>query len=136
LARRAFSLLPLVAGTALAGAVVVLGVNGVLEGLRLRHERDVRENLQTVWIAANQYFIQNNTGEVTVKDLVAASALGEIARLSSLKSVVGEDYQNVNKGVIRGDATELVVEYTRRGKPCQVTYEVPKRVAKARRDRK
>lgn len=122
--RRAFVSAPVAAVAAVVGILVVLAVFSVFEGLRRNRELAIRENLQTLWVAANQYFLDTGAAEVDYAELLKARP--NVDSLADLKPVAGEDYAKVNKGKITRDAAELSVEYRDGKKTVETIYKTPK----------
>jgi Tfp pilus assembly protein PilE len=117
---RALTLVQTIVVVGVAAFLVALAAGSVRTGFQLHRERAIRENLQTVWIIANQYFNITGATEATLEDLKAPRP--DVGNITSIKSVAGEDYTKVNKGKITRSDTTLVLEYTVGKKTHTTTY--------------
>jgi prepilin-type N-terminal cleavage/methylation domain-containing protein len=113
---RGFTLVEVLAAAAFAGVLVALVVGFVRGGVHLNRDKAIRENLQTLWVAANQYFLENSTGEVALSELEKNGAL------AALKKAADEDYTKVNGGKITRDALELKLDYKVGDKQISAVY--------------
>jgi hypothetical protein len=119
-AHRALSLVQTIVIVGVAALLVTLIAGSVRAGFQLHRDRTIRENLQTVWIIANQYFITTGTNEVSLETL--KKPLPNVDSLTSLKPVADEDYSQINKGKITRNDDELVLEYRDGKKTLTATY--------------
>jgi type II secretory pathway pseudopilin PulG len=118
----AFSLVEVVATAAGIGLLLAFAIGAVQSGLRNNRENNIRQNLQTVWVAANEYFLSQQKTEVTLADLAKPNT-GSSA-VASLEKVADEDYASVNGGKITRKDSKLEVTYgtASGGSPRTVTY--------------
>ncbi|MDR1497828.1 MAG: prepilin-type N-terminal cleavage/methylation domain-containing protein [Puniceicoccales bacterium] len=114
---RGFTLVEVIVTTVLAGAILAFAVNFVRSGIQLHRETTIRKNLQTVWIAANQHFLETNVNEVNLTELEKNGALQQIKRAAD------EDYTRVNNGKIIRDAAKLELVYKSGATDVTVTYQ-------------
>ncbi len=111
--RPAFTLVEIIVAVVVIGLLASLTVGGVLSAFRLKEERSVQENLQQVWIAANEYFLEKNTTSVSTADLFAPEA--NLAAILKVKPIHGEDYTQINGGTISATDTQLSLTYQKGG---------------------
>ncbi|MDR1818225.1 MAG: hypothetical protein LBR07_08715 [Puniceicoccales bacterium] len=118
-ARRAATLVKVVVIAAAAVFAVVLIAGSVMSGLRLKTERDIRANLQTVWIEANRHFLETGAEDVGYDEL------GKNPVVAQLRAVDREDYSRINDGkrLSRTEKT-LTLKYGAK-KKSEVVYETP-----------
>jgi len=118
--RSSFTLLEVAAIAAGATLLVLVVAGSVFSILKTNRERQIRRNLQTVWVAANQYFLEHQAEEVPLEKLRLFDAPGAV-RVGDLKAVADEDYMTVNDGKIRRGDAELKVASNKAG-TAFVTY--------------
>ena len=92
----------------------------VLSASRLKEERAIQENLQRVWIAANEYFLQKNITTVETGELFAPDAGLETIR--QIRPARGEDYTKVNGGTISASDSQLSLTYQKDGSLATLVY--------------
>lgn len=120
--RPGFSFVEIAAIVAIVGLLLSLSIGPVRSAFRLKTERAIQENIQSVWIGANAYFLANEATEVAVADLFKPDA--GIAAVAQIKPVAGEDYTRVNGGTITATDRKLELAYGDAGKQRTVTYSV------------
>jgi hypothetical protein len=118
--RRAIGLVQTIAVVGVVALIIALAVGSVRAGFTLHRDRAIRENLQSVWVIANQYFISTGATEVTFEELKKPRP--KVDNVSDLKRVAGEDYSKVNNGKITRNDQTLVLEYTVGKKTYTATY--------------
>jgi hypothetical protein len=118
--RRAIGLVQTIVVVGLAALIIVLAAGAVRAGFDLHRDRAIRENLQSIWIAAVQYSTSTGATEVTFEELKKPNPL--VNDVDGLRRVAGEDYSKVNNGKIALNARELVLEYTVGKKTYTATY--------------
>lgn len=116
-----FTLVEVILAAAIVGLLVALSIGPVRSGIRNNREKSIRENLQTVWVAANEYFLQHEKTEVTFADLTKPDA--GVTRVTSLKNITGENYATVNGGRITRTDRKLELTYDAGRTPRTVVYE-------------
>lgn len=118
--RRGLSLVQTIVVVGVVALLVALAAGTTRAGFRLDRDRDIRKNLQTVWIAANQYFISTGATEVTFEELKKPHP--KVDSVGDIKAIAGEDYSKVNNGKITSQDIELKLEYTVGKKMNTATY--------------
>ncbi|MDR2862270.1 MAG: hypothetical protein LBV54_00115 [Puniceicoccales bacterium] len=119
--RSAFTLVEIVIVAALAALIAGLSIGPIRRGIRNSRENTIRENLQSVWIAANRHFLQYEKTEVTLEPPTVANEASAL-RLPALKKVVGENYATVNNGKITSKDKTLEISYKDKDTTRTVAY--------------
>lgn len=122
--RPALTLVEIIAAVGAFGLLTALTVGSILSATRLKEERAIQENLQTVWSAANEYFLQNNISETETAELFSPDA--GIPALRSVKTVRSEDYTQINGGKISAADAQLTLSYQSGGDTLTAVYSTTK----------
>ncbi|MDR2429313.1 MAG: hypothetical protein LBD14_00140 [Puniceicoccales bacterium] len=114
--RNAFTLVEVIAIAATAGLLLALTLGAISSGLKTSRENAIRQNLFTLWVAANEHLLHHQKDEVTYAELTKANPN------AAPTPIAGEDYATANNGKITRDTTQLQITYPHRDTQHTVTY--------------